>query len=152
MFCKSHKTSEHSGVSVVFFFFQNQQEKVDDIEKNVEEAADNVREGTKSIIQVCDECPLSTTSKNMVTSRSTDCDVQMRWRAVSTQCKFEHQGWNTLMISASHSQASKWKAAVFPVAGALVGGLVGGPVGLVAGLKLGGMAALGGGLVGEWER
>ena len=45
-------------------------------------------------------------------------------------------------------QANKWKAAAFPVAGAVIGGLVGGPIGLVAGLKLGGVAAVGGGIAG----
>ena len=46
-------------------------------------------------------------------------------------------------------QASKLKSALFPVAGAIVGGALGGPVGLAAGIKLGGLAAVGGGLAGE---
>ena len=41
------------------------------------------------------------------------------------------------------------KFAMFPLAGALIGGTVGGPIGLVAGAKLGGLAALGGGVIGE---
>ncbi|XP_043286237.1 syntaxin-17 [Venturia canescens] len=45
-------------------------------------------------------------------------------------------------------KASKYKAAIYPVAGALLGTCLGGPVGLVAGLKLGGLTAIGGGLLG----
>lgn len=47
------------------------------------------------------------------------------------------------------AQASKYKAAVIPLAGAVVGGLVGGPIGLLAGFKLAGAAAaVGGGIAG----
>ncbi|KAI0212937.1 Syntaxin-17 [Lamellibrachia satsuma] len=46
------------------------------------------------------------------------------------------------------AKASKMKFALFPLAGALIGGTVGGPIGLVAGAKLGGLAALGGGVIG----
>ncbi|XP_035660846.1 syntaxin-17-like [Branchiostoma floridae] len=45
-------------------------------------------------------------------------------------------------------QAAKYKAAMFPVAGALIGGVIGGPIGLVAGLKIGAGAAVGGGILG----
>lgn len=46
-------------------------------------------------------------------------------------------------------QASKLKAAMIPVAGAVVGGLIGGPIGLIAGFKMAGVAAaVGGGLLG----
>ena len=38
---------------------------------------------------------------------------------------------------------------MFPAFGALIGGAVGGPVGFVAGIKVGGMAAVGGGLIGK---
>lgn len=49
----------------------------------------------------------------------------------------------------SLGQASKFKAAMFPVAGAILGGIVAGPVGLVAGAKIGGVAgAVGGGAAG----
>lgn len=47
-------------------------------------------------------------------------------------------------------KADRLKAAAFPLIGGVVGGLVGGPVGLVAGLKLGGMAAIGGGIAGSY--
>lgn len=47
------------------------------------------------------------------------------------------------------SQASKYKAAAIPIAGAIVGGLIGGPIGLMAGFKLAGAAAaVGGGVAG----
>ena len=39
---------------------------------------------------------------------------------------------------------------MLPIAGALIGGALGGPVGLVAGIKLGGLAAVGGGIVGMY--
>lgn len=38
---------------------------------------------------------------------------------------------------------------MFPVTGALIGGVIGGPVGLVAGLKMGSLAAVGGGVLGK---
>ncbi|KAK3083493.1 hypothetical protein FSP39_024121 [Pinctada imbricata] len=46
------------------------------------------------------------------------------------------------------SKASKYKAAAFPVAGALIGTVIGGPVGFLAGLKIGSVAAIGGGAAG----
>ncbi|KAK2187020.1 hypothetical protein NP493_180g02010 [Ridgeia piscesae] len=46
------------------------------------------------------------------------------------------------------AKASKMKFALFPLTGALLGGAVGGPIGLVAGAKLGGLAALSGGVIG----
>uniref|UniRef100_A0A2M4AHV8 Putative snare protein pep12/vam3/syntaxin 7/syntaxin 17 n=1 Tax=Anopheles triannulatus TaxID=58253 RepID=A0A2M4AHV8_9DIPT len=45
-------------------------------------------------------------------------------------------------------KALEYKKAVYPLAGALLGTCIGGPIGLVVGLKAGGLAALGGGLVG----
>ena len=39
---------------------------------------------------------------------------------------------------------------MFPVVGALIGGTLGGPIGLVAGLKVGGLAAVGGGIMGMY--
>ncbi|KAF4531513.1 hypothetical protein B566_EDAN004109 [Ephemera danica] len=47
--------------------------------------------------------------------------------------------------------ASKLKVASYPLFGALLGGCVGGPIGLVAGLKLGGLAAIGGGILGKFH-
>lgn len=47
------------------------------------------------------------------------------------------------------AQASKYKAAAIPVAGAVIGGVIGGPIGLMAGFKLAGVAtAVGGGIAG----
>ena len=40
-------------------------------------------------------------------------------------------------------------SAIYPVAGAVLGTCLGGPVGLVAGVKLGGLAAIGGSVFGE---
>lgn len=45
-------------------------------------------------------------------------------------------------------KASKYKAVAYPLAGALLGTCVGGPIGLLAGLKIGGLTALGCGLLG----
>lgn len=73
-----------------------QQEKIDNIEDNIETAHDHVNEGTRNL-----------------------------------------------------GMATKYKAAIFPIAGALIGTLVAGPVGLVAGAKIGGVAgAVGGGIAG----
>ena len=40
-------------------------------------------------------------------------------------------------------------SAIYPVAGALLGTCLGGPVGLLAGVKIGGLAAIGGSVFGE---
>ncbi len=48
-------------------------------------------------------------------------------------------------------QAAKYKSAVFPVVGAMVGGAIGGPIGLLAGMKVGGLAAVGGGIAGNFS-
>ncbi|XP_074101450.1 syntaxin 17 [Cotesia typhae] len=45
-------------------------------------------------------------------------------------------------------KASKLKVATYPLAGALIGTCIGGPVGLIAGVKLGGLTALGCGILG----
>ncbi|XP_035728674.1 syntaxin-17-like [Vespa mandarinia] len=45
-------------------------------------------------------------------------------------------------------KASKYKAVTYPLAGALIGTCVGGPIGLFAGLKIGGLTALGCGILG----
>uniref|UniRef100_A0A0C9RJ84 STX17_1 protein n=1 Tax=Fopius arisanus TaxID=64838 RepID=A0A0C9RJ84_9HYME len=47
-------------------------------------------------------------------------------------------------------RAAKFKVATYPIAGALIGSCIGGPIGLMAGLKLGGLTAIGGGLLGEF--
>lgn len=45
-------------------------------------------------------------------------------------------------------KALRYKKAIYPMCGALLGSCIGGPIGLVVGLKAGGLAAIGGGLVG----
>ncbi|XP_065094252.1 syntaxin-17 [Ochlerotatus camptorhynchus] len=45
-------------------------------------------------------------------------------------------------------KALKYKKAIYPMCGALLGSCIGGPIGLIVGLKAGGLAAIGGGLVG----
>ncbi|XP_015604453.1 syntaxin-17 [Cephus cinctus] len=45
-------------------------------------------------------------------------------------------------------KAAKYKVAAYPLAGALIGTCVGGPIGLIAGIKLGGLTALGCGVLG----
>ena len=44
--------------------------------------------------------------------------------------------------------AVRYKTAMYPIAGAVLGGCLGGPIGLVAGFKLGGLAAIGCGVIG----
>ncbi|XP_033340600.1 syntaxin 17 [Megalopta genalis] len=48
----------------------------------------------------------------------------------------------------SLARASRYKHAMYPLAGALIGTCIGGPVGLVAGLKIGGLTAISCGLLG----
>ncbi|KYN04366.1 PREDICTED: syntaxin-17 [Cyphomyrmex costatus] len=50
---------------------------------------------------------------------------------------------------AKHLQkASAYKVAAYPLAGAMLGTCIGGPIGLIAGLKIGGLAAVGCGILG----
>lgn len=46
-------------------------------------------------------------------------------------------------------RAAKYKEAAYPIAGALIGTCLGGPVGFMAGLKFGGLTAIGCGVLGE---
>ncbi|XP_053971314.1 syntaxin-17 [Hylaeus anthracinus] len=46
------------------------------------------------------------------------------------------------------SKAARYKVAAYPLAGALIGTCVGGPIGLIAGLKVGGLTAIGCGILG----
>jgi len=74
---------------------QQQKEKTDEIEDDVEEALENVKEGASHI-----------------------------------------------------ARAARYRAAVYPIAGAVIGGCLGGPIGLIAGMKLGGLAAISCGFIG----
>lgn len=57
------------------------------------------------------------------------------------------------------AKAAKLKTALYPITGALIGTCIGGPVGLLAGLKIGSLAAIGGTVLGfaggkglkEWQ-
>jgi len=46
------------------------------------------------------------------------------------------------------AKAAKLKTVLYPITGALLGTCIGGPIGLLAGLKIGGLAALGGTVLG----
>lgn len=46
------------------------------------------------------------------------------------------------------ARAARYKVAMYPLAGVIIGTCIGGPIGLVAGLKIGGLAAISGGLLG----
>lgn len=46
------------------------------------------------------------------------------------------------------AKAARFKTTLYPITGALIGTCIGGPVGLLAGLKIGGLAALGGTVLG----
>lgn len=47
------------------------------------------------------------------------------------------------------AQAAKLKSGMYPLAGAVIGTCIGGPVGLVAGVKIGGLAAVGCSILGK---
>ncbi|KAG8224352.1 hypothetical protein J437_LFUL004308 [Ladona fulva] len=55
---------------------------------------------------------------------------------------------NVTMGGADVANAAKMKSAVYPLVGAVLGGCIGGPIGLLAGVKIGGLAAVGCALVG----
>jgi syntaxin 17 len=60
------------------------------------------------------------------------------------------QALENVKEGASHiSRAARYKASVYPIAGAVIGGCLGGPVGFIAGMKLGGLAALSCGFIGK---
>lgn len=46
------------------------------------------------------------------------------------------------------ARAVRYKTTIYPIAGAVLGGCIGGPIGLMAGFKLGGLAAIGCGVIG----
>lgn len=48
-------------------------------------------------------------------------------------------------------KAARYKVTMYPLAGAVIGTCIGGPVGLLAGLKVGGLTALGCGILGKFH-
>lgn len=68
-----------------------------------------------------------------------------------TVCFVSHLQLFTLMVNLVTMVISvlQFKLLLLPVAGAVIGGAIAGPVGLVAGLKAGKMAAVGGSLLGK---
>ena len=52
--------------------------------------------------------------------------------------------------SSIQAEATKSTSKVYPMAGAVLGTCLGGPVGVLAGIKIGGLAAIGGSLFGEF--
>lgn len=55
---------------------------------------------------------------------------------------------NVEASNADIANAVKMKSAIYPLVGAVLGGCIGGPIGLLAGVKIGGLAAVGCALVG----
>ena len=51
--------------------------------------------------------------------------------------------------SSIQTEATKSTSKVYPMAGAVLGTCLGGPVGVLAGIKIGGLAAIGGSIFGE---
>jgi hypothetical protein len=54
-----------------------------------------------------------------------------------------------LDFESAESSSQLSSSAIYPVAGALLGTCLGGPVGLLAGVKIGGLAAIGGSVFGN---
>lgn len=75
--------------------------------------------------------------------------VKQQGETVDTiECNIERAHGNVREGTLNLAKSSKLKAAMFPVAGALIGGVVAGPVGLLAGAKIGLAGAVGGGFAG----
>lgn len=47
-------------------------------------------------------------------------------------------------------KASRYNVALYPLTGAVLGTCIGGPIGLIAGFKIGGLTALGCGILGKF--
>jgi syntaxin 17 len=65
------------------------------------------------------------------------------------ECNVEETAWNIKEGTSFLARAARYRATVYPIAGAVLGGCLGGPIGLIAGMKLGGLAALGCGFIGK---
>lgn len=66
----------------------------------------------------------------------------------SLENNVEEARTNVIEAKNQLARAAKVKFAMYPLTGALLGTLIGGPVGLVAGLKIGTVAALSGSVIG----
>ncbi|XP_058461440.1 syntaxin-17 [Malaya genurostris] len=87
-------------------------------------------------------------------------DIQDLYQAVHTmahgQAQFVDAVEENVEVTQVHVEAGetalrkalRYKKAIYPMCGALLGSCIGGPIGLFVGLKAGGLAAIGGGLVG----
>ncbi|XP_058831732.1 syntaxin-17 [Topomyia yanbarensis] len=87
-------------------------------------------------------------------------DIQDLFQAVHTmthdQAQFIDAVEENVEVTQVHVEAGetalrkalRYKKAIYPMCGALLGSCIGGPIGLIVGLKAGGLAAIGGGLVG----
>ncbi|XP_032670935.1 syntaxin-17 [Odontomachus brunneus] len=67
---------------------------------------------------------------------------------VNTEENIEETQINVKKGAKFLEKASRYKVAAYPLAGALLGTCIGGPIGLIAGLKVGGLTALGCGILG----
>lgn len=65
------------------------------------------------------------------------------------ECNVEETSSNVKEGASFLTKAARYRTTVYPIAGAVLGGCLGGPVGLIAGIKLGGLAALGCGFIGK---
>ncbi|XP_053685000.1 syntaxin-17 [Sabethes cyaneus] len=87
-------------------------------------------------------------------------DIQELFQAVHTMTHDQAESINAVEENVEVTQvhveagetalrkALRYKKAIYPMCGALLGSCIGGPIGLIVGLKAGGLAAIGGGLVG----
>ncbi|CAK9829261.1 STX17 [Anthophora retusa] len=66
----------------------------------------------------------------------------------SAEDNIEETNTNVVQGEKFLQKAARYKVAMYPLAGAVIGTCIGGPVGLIAGLKVGGLTALGCGILG----
>eukprot|EP00795_Rhopilema_esculentum_P013249 gene13249-4079_t len=97
-----------------------------------------------------DELRESLVDLNCIIHQFSDIVIQQQEKVDSISDNIEKSHSNVREAVWNLGQASKLKAAMVPLAGAVVGGLIGGPIGLIAGFKVAGVAVatVGGGVVG----
>ena len=76
------------------------------------------------------------------------CNVVIMFVQVKTQCKRVYDTARTQCTERTGPNYSP--STVYPMAGAVLGTCLGGPVGLLAGVKIGGLAAIGGSIFGKF--